>query len=159
MNPKLALRSANGFALRLKRLRERRRKGQNASSTGRQTLTKDQRTIILPKTGGRCHICGGEIKKGEKWQADHVLAHALGGKHSTANYLAAHSICNSYRWHYGSEEFQWILNLGVWIRTIIEKRGSLGMSIAEKFVKSEKSRISRHKNNSGKSPTKPVPAE
>src|SRR5687767_10382179 len=105
----LALQNANRFAARLKSLRERRKKDQLAGSTGRQTLTPEQRTLILSKTGNRCHICGGKIKKGENWQADHVLAHAHGGKNSVENYLAAHSICNNYRWHYGSEEFQWIL--------------------------------------------------
>ena len=27
------------------------------------------------------------------------------------NYLAAHAICNNYRWNYGAEEFQLILKL------------------------------------------------
>jgi hypothetical protein len=28
------------------------------------------------------------------------LAHSTGGKHRVDNYLAAHSVCNNYRWHY-----------------------------------------------------------
>ena len=125
MKTTLALQSTNRFANRLKLLREQRQHGKiTGAIKKRHSLTKEQRNVILSKTGGRCHICGGKIKKGENWQADHVLAHAHGGKHSIENYLAAHSICNNYRWHYGSEEFQWIMKLGVWIRTLIEKRRS-----------------------------------
>ena len=155
----LALQNASRFAARLKRLRELRRQGQTAGVTRRQALTKVQRDLILNKTGGRCHICGGKIKKDDNWQADHVLAHSHGGKHSVENYLAAHFICNNYRWHYGAEEFQWILKLGVWMRTLIEKRDSLAMALAERFVKYEQYRITRQKNHSGKSFAKPTAAE
>ena len=152
MKTTLALQSTNRFANRLKLLREQRRQGKIVGSTKRrQALTKEQRNLILSKTGGRCHICGGKIKKGENWQADHVLAHAHGGKHSIENYLAAHSICNNYRWHYGSEEFQWIMKLGVWIRTLIESRDNLAMALAERFIKHERHRITRQKSNSVKS--------
>src|SRR5688572_20269673 len=155
MKTTLALQSTNRFANRLKLLREQRRQGKIAGSTNtRQALTKEQRNLILSKTGGRCHICGGKIKKGENWQADHVLAHAHGGKHSIENYLAAHSICNNYRWHYGSEEFQWIMKLGVWIRTLIEKRDNLAMTLAERFIKYEQHRITRQKTNSVRSAVK-----
>src|SRR5689334_24271583 len=152
MKTTLALQSTHRFANRLKLLRERRRQGKIAGSTKRrQALTKEQRNLILNKTGGRCHICGGKIKKAENWQADHVLAHAHGGKHSVENYLAAHAICNNYRWHYGSEEFQWIMKLGIWIRTLIEKRDNLAMALAERFIKYERHRITRQKSNSVKS--------
>jgi hypothetical protein len=157
MKTTLALQSTNRFANRLKLLREQRRQGKIAGSTNRrQGLTKEQRNLILSKTGGRCHICGGKIKKGENWQADHVLAHAHGGEHSVENYLAAHAICNNYRWHYGPEEFQWILKLGVWTRTLIEKRDNLAMSLAERFIKHERHRITRQKNNSEKSFAEPA---
>lgn len=151
----LALQSTNRFANRLKLLREQRQQGKIISETkGRKTLTKEQRDLILSKTGDRCHICGGKIKKGENWQADHVLAHAHGGQHSVENYLAAHAICNNYRWHYGSEEFQWIMKLGVWLRTLIENRDGLAMSLAERFIKHERHRITRQKSNSVKSVVK-----
>jgi len=128
----LALQSTHRFANRLKLLHEQRRKGlTHRSAKGRRSLREDQRNLILSKTAGRCHICGGKIKNSENWQADHVLAHAHGGEHSVDNYLAAHSLCNNYRWHYGSEEFQWILKLGVWIRTLIEKRDTSVMALAD----------------------------
>jgi tRNA U54 and U55 pseudouridine synthase Pus10 len=41
----------------------------------RKALTKAERREIKNKTGGQCHICGGEIT-GDDWEADHVLAHA-----------------------------------------------------------------------------------
>ncbi len=149
MKTTLALQSTNRFSNRLKLLREQRRQGKIAGSAKRrQALTRAQRSLILSKTGGRCHICGGKIKKGENWQADHVLAHAHGGEYSIENYLAAHSICNHYRWHYGSEEFQWIMKLGVWIRTLIERRDNLAMALAERFIKYERHRITRQKSNS-----------
>lgn len=155
MKTVLALQSTHRFANRLKLLREQRRKGKISGSTKRRkSLTKDQRNLVLSKTGGRCHICGGKIKNGEKWQADHVLAHAHGGEHSVENYLAAHAICNNYRWHYGPEEFQWILKLGVWIRTLIEGRNSLAIVLAERFIKYERHRITRQKSNSVKSVVK-----
>lgn len=145
MKTDLALQSTNRFANRLKLLREQRRNGKIATSTSRHSLSKEERILILSKTGGRCHICGGKIKRDEKWQADHVFAHAHGGKHSVENFLAAHSLCNNYRWHYGSEEFQWIMKLGVWLRTLIEKRDFVAMILAERFIKHERHRISRQK--------------
>ena len=146
MKTTLALQSTNRFANRLKLLREQRQQGKVPDSTKkRQSLTKEQRNLILSKTGGRCHICGGKIKNNENWQADHVLAHAHGGGNSIENYLAAHAICNNYRWHYGSEEFKWIMKLGVWIRTLIEKRDNLAMALAERFIKHERHRITRQK--------------
>ena len=149
MKTTLALQSTRRFANRLKRLHELRRKSKTPISTRkRQSLSKAQRNLILSKTGGRCHICGGKIKKVENWQADHVFAHSHGGEHSIENYLAAHSICNHYRRNYGSEEFQWIMKLGIWIRTLIEREDNLAMALAERFIKHERQRIARQKSNS-----------
>ena len=97
----------------------------------REALTKSQRARILSSTGRRCHICGGVIRA--KWQADHVLAHAGGGRHSLENYLPAHRLCNNYRWDYSPEEFQWILKLGVWVRTQIELNTAVGAVVRDKF--------------------------
>ena len=147
MKTTLALQSINRFVNRLKKLHALRVEGKVADRARRISLTEQEYSEILRKTGNRCHICGGKIKRNEKWQADHILAHAHGGKHSLDNYLPAHSICNNYRWHYGAEEFQWILKLGVWARTQIEERTSLGTALAEKFIKHERVRISRQKKS------------
>ncbi len=151
MKTTLALQSTIRFANRLKKLHELRVKEKVVNPAKRQSLTPEERDLILKKTGKRCHICGGKIKRNENWQADHILAHAHGGKHSFENYLPAHSICNNYRWHYEAEEFQWILKLGVWARTLIEKQSELGITLADKFIKHELTRISRQKNNSDQS--------
>jgi hypothetical protein len=98
----------------------------------------------LDATGKRCHICGGKIV-GDKWQADHVLAHSGGGLHALDNYLPAHALCNNYRWDYSAEEFQHILKLGVWIRTQIERGTPVGKMAARQFLSHEKSRLKRRK--------------
>jgi hypothetical protein len=94
---------------------------------------------VLKSTGKRCHICGGLIAK--KWQADHVLAFSADGKNSPENYLPAHRLCNRYRWDYGSEEFQWILKIGIWARTLMKNSSpgkELGRRMAERFFGDEK---------------------
>src|SRR5437879_6152550 len=102
--------SADSLRERMAALREARQQRhgiQRAKKRRRQSLRPRDREAVLSKTDGRCHVCGGKIIK--DWEADHVLAHAGGGTHSLENYLAAHSLCNGYRWDYDSEEFQWVL--------------------------------------------------
>ena len=135
------------FAEALRELRAQR-DGEVASGrkerVRRTKLTKAERREVLGKTDGRCHICGGDIGTSD-WQADHILAHAAGGKHSVDNYLAAHAICNNYRWNYGAKEFQWILKLGVWMRTQIENGTPVGQTAGQKFCKHESGRSLRGK--------------
>jgi hypothetical protein len=138
--------NVDDFAARLLDLHAKR-KGEVADKVAegkrrRLALTKAARREILTKTGRRCHICGGWIK-GDDWQADHVLAHATGGGHLADNYLPAHFVCNNYRWHYGAEEFQWILKLGVFMRTQIERKTTLGRDAGAKFVEHEHRRDAR----------------
>src|SRR4051795_1329854 len=64
----------------------------------RRALSRVERQRVHAKTAGRCHICGGIVDEG--WQADHVLAHSGGGGSEADNYLAAHVLCNNYRWDY-----------------------------------------------------------
>jgi 5-methylcytosine-specific restriction endonuclease McrA len=78
-----------------------------------------------------------------RWEADHVFSHSLGGQNAADNYLPAHTICNNYRWFYGTEEFQWILKLGVWLRTQIEKETKLGRLAAEAFCSRDRLRAGR----------------
>ena len=129
---------------RFRQLNEARKKRHRESrGIPRGLLTKGQRQQILASTGGRCHICGGIISL--KWQADHVLAHSSGGRHSLENYLPAHSLCNNYRWDYSTEEFQWILKLGVWARTQIERETPLGLQIRDRFFNYERNRLKRRR--------------
>jgi hypothetical protein len=115
----------------------------------RAALKRADRVKVLGKTGGRCHICGGTINANDS-QADHVLAHSTGGAHSVDNYLPAHSICNNYRWFYDAEEFQWILKLGVWLRTKIENGTPIGLSAGQGFCVHDSRRAGRRKPGSPK---------
>jgi len=106
----------------------------------RQGLSAKDRETVLAVTGGRCHVCGGKV--GNRWHADHVLAHASGGQHAVDNYLPAHALCNTYRWDFGSEEFQWILKIGVWARKHMEERGS-GKEMLGRFFEYDRQRERR----------------
>ncbi len=125
----------------LRRLREQ---GKAANRQPRRhRLIAAARAAILSSTGGRCHICGGEIHG--TWDADHVLAHSAGGEHTVANFLPAHRTCNNYRWDYLPAEFELILKLGVWARTQIEKGSPVGREIERQFMAREAARLRRRK--------------
>ena len=135
------------FAKELARLRSEREDQvatNKSGNTKRVPLTRAERAEVLAKSAGRCHICGGLIS-GKDWEADHVFAHSSGGAHSVANYLPAHSLCNNYRWHYGTDEFQWILKLGVWLRTQIEQQSTAGKLAGEAFVAHDRRRANRRR--------------
>src|SRR5262245_32514708 len=142
--------SPKDFSVRLRTLQQKRR-GQKLAirdQVVRQSLSRSERQDIFKKTAGRCHICGGTIEGA--WEADHVFSHSLGGQHAADNYLPAHPICNNYRWFYGTEEFQWILKLGVWLRTQIEKETETGRFAAKTFCATERvSAARRMKRNTG----------
>ena len=143
--------SDSDFVGRLRILRQSRRKLILELRDGliRESLSPRERDVVLAKTGGQCHLCGGQIED-DKWKADHVFSHALGGQHSPDNYLPAHSLCNGYRWFYKPEEFQWILKLGVWLRTQIETETKLGGDAAKAFRKYDSVRASRRKKRNTK---------
>jgi 5-methylcytosine-specific restriction endonuclease McrA len=138
--------STHEFVARLRSLRQMRsdRKLQLRGHLVRKPLSRTERDQIFIKTAGRCHICGGLIEGG--WEADHVFSHSLGGQHEADNYLPAHPICNNYRWFYGTEEFQWILKLGVWLRTQIERETTLGQLTAKAFCSHDRVRAGRRKH-------------
>ena len=119
------------------------RKDNKIASNRRQVLTSNERVQILEKTDNRCHVCGTLITG--KFHADHVKCHSSGGDHNIANYLPSCESCNRYRWHYSSEEIQFILKIGVWVRSQIEKETKLGQTMAEAFVGHESKIRSRRK--------------
>jgi 5-methylcytosine-specific restriction endonuclease McrA len=137
--------SPDAFISRLRLLRKQRRarKLRLRGKVTRASLSKSGKDQVLRKTKARCHICGGRITG--KWHADHVFAHALGGAHDPDNFLPAHAARNKYRWFYGAEEFQWILKLGVWLRTQIEKDSHVGGLAAEAFCTHERRRAGRRR--------------
>lgn len=129
----------------LRRLREAREAANRRPRPRR--LTAAERSLILAKTGGKCHVCGGGIVGA--WNADHVLAHSAGGGHSSDNYLPAHSTCNSYRWDYLAEEFELTLKLGVWARTQVETATPVGELIERRFAMHDIRRGKRLKRSAG----------
>lgn len=135
--------SPEKFAAHLRKLRGKRAntKMELREGVSRKPPNAALREEILYKTGGMCHICGGKIKG--VWHADHVFSHSRGGKPELANYLPAHPTCNSYRKAFDPEEMQWILKLGVWLKTQIEKETELGRDSAEAFCKNDRKRADR----------------
>ncbi len=120
--------------LNLRKTRRQRQDKKRLTPIRRRSLTNAERSIVLGKTNGRCHICGGQVCE-TKWQADHVLAHNSGDVHSVDNYLPAHNLCNNYRWDYDEEKFQWLLKIGVWARKRMEEDSVLGCDILESFYR------------------------
>lgn len=123
--------SASQLGEHLVSLRKARRQLNAAQRGARGRRRAKWDAIILAKTGGLCHICGGEL--GDDWAADHVLAHAGGGASSAENYLPAHILCNGYRWNYLAEEFQWVMKIGIWARKQMESTSGLGPDMLEQF--------------------------
>lgn len=124
-----------------------KRKAGKIPSKRNSRLTKKERLIILSKTDSKCHVCGKEISLTE-FQADHVVSHISGGIHRIDNYLPACFICNNYRWHYLPEELQLILKIGVWAKTEIENKTTLGNLMVVKFVNKEKRRVKSNNTRS-----------
>jgi 5-methylcytosine-specific restriction endonuclease McrA len=144
MNAIASFNDCSEFVARLRALESER--SDSKVKARRKSLSPQDRHAIFAKTGGKCHICGGQIAENESWQADHVFSHSMGGAHSLDNYLPAHSLCNNYRWFYLSEEFQWILKLGVWLRTEIRKQSRIGRIAAIAFLAHERIRVARTKD-------------
>ncbi len=138
--------TADDFVNHLQLLHEQRTKI-DSQKQKRPRLNHRERAMIFEKTAGRCHICGGRINRSEQWEVDHVFPYVLGGARSVDNYLPAHSICNNYRWFYSAEEIQWVLKLGVWLRTRIEEKNNLALELARKFVQHEMKRDARRKKS------------
>jgi hypothetical protein len=76
-----------------------------------------------------------------------VLAHSAGGAHAIDNYLPAHGLCNNYRWDYSTEEFQWVMKIGVWARLHMEKGGPLGDALLRRFCVHEVGREARRRGS------------
>lgn len=68
--------------------------------------------------------------------------------HSVDNYLPAHRVCNNYGWDYLPEEFQEILRMGVWMRRHVQEQTTIGKQAGDAFIKYEKKRIARRKEQS-----------
>jgi 5-methylcytosine-specific restriction endonuclease McrA len=129
---------------KLQRLRKDR-DARNRLHLKRPHARPEPRAEILKKTGGLCHICGGEIPRESYWEADHIFAAAAGGRSESQNFLPAHGLCNTYKWDHCGEEFQWVLKIGVWAKKQIEGNNSDGNKMLEAFWDHECHRIKRQK--------------
>lgn len=121
--------------------RSQRQEASRATKRPRQALSDAERAEIFAKSGGKCHICGDALEG--VWEADHVLVQSDGGNLEAGDYLAAHPLCNNYRWDYSPAEFQHILKLGVWLRTQIERKTPVGQMAAAAFLAHEDTRQDR----------------
>jgi len=90
----------------------------------RAKLSSADRHKIFGKTGGTCHVCGGAL--GERWQADHVVPHILGGQAALDNYLPICKECNRLRWFHSPDVIRLIMRLGVYAKNEIRHQTELG---------------------------------
>jgi 5-methylcytosine-specific restriction endonuclease McrA len=112
-------------------------------SRKRVSPTPRARKLIFEKTGGLCHICGGQLDS--KWSADHVMPFAGGGKNTIDNFLPACHTCNRLKWHRTPEIIRLIMQLGIYARKEIQHETPLGRKIATMFQRKEKTNLARRK--------------
>ncbi len=60
----------------------------------RQRLSTKQRVECFESAGGICHLCGGKINVGERWEVSHDTPLELGGEDTPANRAPAHAKCH-----------------------------------------------------------------
>jgi 5-methylcytosine-specific restriction endonuclease McrA len=149
--------SPDELTQRLRDLHEKRRKvrkeRRKLKQGRRRPLTEEERREAFSKTGGNCHLCGGDINesgdgelpKEHRFVVDHVVPKAVGGEDAAHNYLAAHGLCNGCKWFYSPEEFQWILRMGVWARKQMEDATKIGREIRVLFLQNEEAVRKRRK--------------
>lgn len=71
----------------------------------RKKITKEERTQIYNKSGGRCAYCGEKINFSDM-QVDHVVPLRLGGEDSIENMACSCRSCNKYKSTYTVEKFR-----------------------------------------------------
>jgi hypothetical protein len=60
----------------------------------RKSFSRRDRARIFEKEKGICHICGGLVHVGERWEISHEIPLAAGGKDIESNRRVAHFICH-----------------------------------------------------------------
>jgi 5-methylcytosine-specific restriction endonuclease McrA len=107
----------------------------------RRTLSASERSIIFQKTGGFCHICGGELDS--HWTADHIKPFAKGGDNSLDNFLPACNSCNRLKWHRSPEAIRFIMQIGTYANWEIEQDTGLGKQLDALYKRKVASNASR----------------
>ena len=114
-------------------------------------MTEAQLWTIWRKTNGHCHFCGDSLHfKGRgwtrknlrgRWEVDHVIQRAKGGRKTTDNCLPACTRCNRLRWHRTGKAVQRLLLLGVIAQDEIDRGSKFGKDLQ----KLEKARLSANR--------------
>ncbi len=60
----------------------------------RVRLSARDRVKLFEEHGGCCHLCGGKIHAGERWEVSHPIALAVGGADEPNNRRPAHFKCH-----------------------------------------------------------------
>lgn len=60
-----------------------------------QAIPPRVRLRLFERAGGRCAHCGRKIGPADKWQADHVIALANGGRHAESNLQPLCPFCHA----------------------------------------------------------------
>jgi 5-methylcytosine-specific restriction endonuclease McrA len=97
------------------------------SAQRRHRLDAQQRELILAKTGGNCHLCGGPA--GKNWEADHVVPHMRGGSTDLSNLLPSCQECNGLRSAKSAEGIRKRFRLGVYAWPQVKAKTGLGRKL------------------------------
>lgn len=65
--------------------------------TTRRSLSPLQRLKIFEAAKGRCHLCKQRIQVGERWEVEHPIPIAMGGKDDASNMAPAHVKCHAVK--------------------------------------------------------------
>lgn len=116
----------------------------NQSETSkRRALSKKERAVVYAKTGGLCHICGGEL--GKSWNADHVKPFSVGGGSEIDNFLPACRTCNRLKWNWDPENIRRMMKLGTIAAQEIKLDTETGRNIARIYNRNEAKNAARKK--------------
>ena len=97
------------------------------SAPRRVAPSATQRGLILEKTGGHCHLCGGPA--GDDWHADHVVPHMRGGSSDLSNLLPSCRECNGLRSAKSPEGIRKRFRLGVYAWPEVKKGTRTGRKL------------------------------
>ena len=63
----------------------------------RRRISTRERVDIFHRWTGQCHLCGGRITAGERWDVEHVIPLAQGGADEGDNLRPAHTKCHAVK--------------------------------------------------------------
>lgn len=89
----------------------------------RHRLSETDRGLVLARTRGDCHFCGGAIRT--SFDLDHIVPFARGGSNDLDNFLAAHRWCNGARGQAGPTELNLSLLVGRWLLASLARADDL----------------------------------